>query len=71
MRQCAEKLPADSELIFCVGAMILILILILILIEPRYSMGIGFAEGRPLLGNCLLTELPKIFLYASRWGSIW
>lgn len=65
MSQCAEKLPTDSELIFRAGTMFLILI------EPRYSMGIGFAEGGPLLGDGLVTELPKIFLYASRWGLTW
>lgn len=34
-------------------------------------MGIGFAEGRPFLGDGLVTDLPKIFLYASHWGLIW
>ena len=65
MSQCAEKLPADSEVVFRIGTMILIPI------EPRYSMGIGFAEGGPLLGDGLVTELPKIFLYVSPWGSTW
>ena len=65
MSQCAEKLPADSEFVFRIGTMILIPI------EPRYSMGIGFAEGRIVVGYDLVTELPKIFLYASRWGLTW
>ena len=65
MSQCAEKLPADSEVVFRIGTMILIPI------EPRYSMGIGFAEGRIVVGYDLVTELPKIFLYASRWGLTW
>jgi hypothetical protein len=66
MSQCAEKLPVDSEVIFHVGTTILIPI------EPRYSMGIGFAEGRIVLGyDDLVNELPKIFLYASRWELTW
>ena len=65
MSQCTEKLPADSEVVFHVGTMILISI------EPRYSMGIGFAEGKIVVGYDLVTELFKIFLYASHWGLTW
>jgi hypothetical protein len=34
-------------------------------------MGIGFAEGKPLLKCRLVIERPQIYSFASHWESIW
>lgn len=34
-------------------------------------MGIGFAEGKPLLENRSVIDFYQIYLFVSRWGSIW
>ena len=67
IKQCADKLPDDRKTCSVTNQPIPDTST-----GPRYSMGIGFAEGASSLRleSARLIEL-QTFLYASHWALIW